>query len=338
MKNTTEIFWRSRHDIPSLEVFKNNFWITYISVWDISSRWLQKPRELIDLLRAQIAAQDKQHKEEMAMREDLQKQQMEAQKQQMEAQKQQLEVQEQQLEAQKQQIAAQQELFKAALQQAGPTASTATPVLAQFDSTSELWEDYWSRFRTFVGANSISEERRAEAFLNSQSPALYKQLANLAAQMSPAKDIHSLTMNEIIDFMKDQYDPKRFIVRERFKFWSDMQRKPGETLQELATRIRQDAATCDFASIKDSLDEALRQRFICSVNNEAVLKALFKVKDDELTFAKAVQIATETEDAAKVAKETVYGTKSKAVHRIKNNSGQGKSKTSTNDKKFSQEA
>nr|KAG5692615.1 hypothetical protein BaRGS_030043 [Batillaria attramentaria] len=85
-----------------------------------------------------------------------------------------------------------------------------------------------------------------------------------------------------------------------------MERKPGETLQELAARIRQDAATCDFPSIQDPQDEALRQRFICSVNNEAVLKALFKVKDTELDFAKAVKIAIETEDAAKVAKETVY--------------------------------
>ena len=45
------------------------------------------------------------------------------------------------------------------------------------------------------------------------------------------------------------------------------------------------------------------------MNNEAVLKALFKIKEDELTFAKAVQVAFETEDAAKVAKETVYGAK-----------------------------
>ena len=87
-------------------------------------------------------------------------------------------------------------------------------------------------------------------------------------------------------------------------------------LQELVARIRQDAATCDFASIKDPQDEALRSRFICSVNNEAVLKALFKVKDDELDFAKAIEIATETEDAAKVAKDTVHGAKPKPVHKV----------------------
>uniref|UniRef100_A0A0L8H963 CCHC-type domain-containing protein n=1 Tax=Octopus bimaculoides TaxID=37653 RepID=A0A0L8H963_OCTBM len=98
--------------------------------------------------------------------------------------------------------------------------------------------------------------------------------------------------------------------------YCDMQRKPGETLQELAAHIRQDAATCDFPSITNPQNEALRQRFICLVNNEAVLKALFKIKDTELDFARAIQVAIETEDAAKVAKETVYGSKTKQVYKV----------------------
>ena len=53
-----------------------------------------------------------------------------------------------------------------------------------------------------------------------------------------------------------------------------MQRKPGESVLELAARIRQAAATCDFTAVKDPLNEALLTRFICSINNEAVLKAL----------------------------------------------------------------
>ena len=60
------------------------------------------------------------------------------------------------------------------------------------------------------------------------------------------------------------------------------------------------AATCDFASIADPLDEALRTRFISSVNNEAVLTALFKMKADELDVTTAVQVAIQTEDATKV--------------------------------------
>jgi hypothetical protein len=51
----------------------------------------------------------------------------------------------------------------------------------------------------------------------------------------------------------------------------------------------------------------MRTNFICSVNNEAVLKALFKIPDDELTFARAIEVAVEVEEAARCAKETIYG-------------------------------
>ena len=199
------------------------------------------------------------------------------------------------------------------------TSSAAIPSFSPFDSTTELWPDYWSRFLTFLAANAVPDHRKAQVFLTNQSTAIYKQLANLAAQQEPSKDINELSMDEILKFMKEHFDPKLFVVRERFKFWNNMDRKPGETIQELEARIRQDAATCDFRSIKDPQDEALRQRFICSVKNEAVLKALFKVKDTELDFTRAVRIAIETEDAAKVARETVNGTKPLPVHKIKDN-------------------
>uniref|UniRef100_A0A0L8IHG9 Uncharacterized protein n=1 Tax=Octopus bimaculoides TaxID=37653 RepID=A0A0L8IHG9_OCTBM len=121
-------------------------------------------------------------------------------------------------------------------------------------------------------------------------------------------------MEKIASFMKEQFNPKHFTVRERFKFWSDMQRKPGETLQELAACIRQDAAT--FPSVTDLQDETLRQRFICSVNNEAVLKALFKIKDTELDFVCAVQVAFETE-------KTVYDSKTRTVNKVKQTQNKG---------------
>ena len=198
-----------------------------------------------------------------------------------------------------------------------------------FDSTSELWTDYLARFRTFITANSIPDNKQAQIFLTNQSNSVYKMLSNLAAQQQPVKSIHELTMNDIQTFMAEQFDPKRFVLRERFKFWSDMKRKPGETIPELASRIRQDAATCDFQSIKDPLDEALRTKFICSVDNEAVLKTLFKLKDDELKFSNAIRVAQEVEEAAKVAKETVHGQPSTSVQKVYH----AKSKTSKTQEK-----
>ena len=135
--------------------------------------------------------------------------------------------------------------------------------------------------------------------------------------MGSPKNIHTLKMGEIENFLNQQLNPKRFIVRERFKFWNDMQRKPDKTVQELAARILQDAATCDFLSIRNPQDEALRQRFICSVSSEVFLNALFKISDDQLDFDKAVQVAIESEDAAKVAKETVYASRPNPVSKVK---------------------
>ena len=214
-----------------------------------------------------------------------------------------------------------------------PRENVPTPMASfqPFDSTSELWTDYLARFRTFVTANSISDNKQAQIFLTNQSNSVYKMLSNLAAQQQqqPVKSIHELTMNDIQTFMAEQFDPKRFVVRERFKFWSDMKRKPGETIPELASRIRQDAATCDFQSIKDPLDEALRTKFICSVDNEAVLKTLFKLKDDELKFSNAIRVAQEVEEAAKVAQETVHGQPSTSVQKVYH----AKSKTSKTQEK-----
>ena len=212
-----------------------------------------------------------------------------------------------------------------------PRENVPTPMASfqPFDSTSELWTDYLARFRTFVTANSIPDNKQAQIFLTNQSNSVYKMLSNLAAQQQPVKSIHELTMNDIQTFMAKQFDPKRFVVRERFKFWSDMKRKPGETIPELASRIRQDAATCDFQSIKDPLDEALRTKFICSVDNEAVLKTLFKLKDDELKFYNAIRVAQEVEEAAKVAKETVHGQPSTSVQKVYH----AKSKTSKTQEK-----
>ena len=213
---------------------------------------------------------------------------MENQKKQMQNQKEPMENQERrflkQLERQESLHKVQIEALLSAVDKTNTVAWTflqgATPRFVQFDQSSELWTDYWARFCTFDSAHSVSNNRNAQIFLTNQSSTTYKLLSNLASQETPPKTINKLTMTEIETYIKRRFDPKRFVVRERFKFWSEMQRKSGESVLELAARIWQAAATCNFTGIKGPLDEALRTRFISSINNEAVLKALFKVKDD----------------------------------------------------------
>ena len=113
---------------------------------------------------------------------------------------------------------------------AAPTQAN-IPNFNAFESTSELWSDYYSRFQTFVRAHSVPARIQAQVFLTNQVSTTYKLLSNLAAQEEPPVDINALTLQQIVAYMGRQFDPKRFVVRERFRFWNDMSRKPGETVR-----------------------------------------------------------------------------------------------------------
>ena len=210
-------------------------------------------------------------------------------------------------EASQRQLAEQQRQIKEQQDAAEANESKVTQDFAAFDSTAELWVHYQERFETFAQARGITRNNKAAYFLSCQTPVIYKQLCNFASQQETPLTVNHLSYDQIAQFMKEQYNPTKFLVRERFKFWSSIGRNQGESIPQLVARIRQLAATCNFANIINPLDEALRTHFICSIKNEAVLKALFKCKNEDLTFARAVEIATETEEAAKVAKETAVG-------------------------------
>ena len=266
-------------------------------------------QEQLKLQRQQLEEQRRQAKDQLEQARAQAKTQLQEQQRQAEAREEKLTnlLEEQRQQAEKREEKIIQALTKGATSTSAHLPAASIPKFTPFDASTELWKDYLARFTTFAGANSIPAGKIAQVFLTSQSTATYKLLGTVAGQQDPPKDINELSLEDINTFMEQHYDPKRFVVRERFRFWSNMQRKPGETAQELAARIRQEAATCDFASIRDPQDEALRTKFICSIGNEAVLKALFKIKDDELTFTRAVEVTMETEDAAKATKETVHG-------------------------------
>ena len=159
---------------------------------------------------------------------EMMKQQMEEQKRQEERFLLQREEERRQREQEQQR---QEERFPALLEKKTASSSTsatsttpatvvasAPPTFSPFDSTSELWTDYYARFKTFLGAHSIPPEKRPQVFLTNQTATVYKLLSNLAAQAQPTKNINDLTMDEIVNFMQDQYDPKKFVIRKRFKF------------------------------------------------------------------------------------------------------------------------
>ena len=195
------------------------------------------------------------------------------------------------------------------------TSQRQTPPFPAFDSTAELWKDYLLRFKTFISANSVLDDNLALVFLTNQTSDTYKLINNYASQQDTPTTADNIKFSDIAEFMSQHYDPTKFTVRERNKLWSSIKRKPGETLTELAARVRQMATTCDFPAIKNPLDKAMRTCFICAINNEAVLKSVFREPEEKLTCSKAVNIATEVEEGAKTAKAQVYS-KPEEVYKI----------------------
>ena len=96
------------------------------------------------------------------------------------------------------------ELLLQSLQKKQATAATAAPAFPGFDLTAELLTDYIDRFNTFIAANSIHQDKIASTFLTNQHPTLYEQLSNMAAQLSTPKQINNLSVDEILESLKDQ--------------------------------------------------------------------------------------------------------------------------------------
>ena len=204
--------------------------------------------KLISLLQEQM----EQHREAMRLQEEDKKQQMEQHREAMRLQeedkKQHREEVRRQMAQQKDEHEAQMAVMREAfstrdrqnLEDSLSQAKT-LPEFSAYDSTGELWSDYWDRFLTFCNTHSVPKIKQPDIFLTSQSRVVYKLLSNLARQQQPSKHVYDLDLEEMVQFMGEHYSPKRFIVRDRFNYWSRMTRKPGESVQELAARIREEA-------------------------------------------------------------------------------------------------
>ena len=134
---------------------------------------------------------------------------------------------------------------------------------------------------SFVSANSVPDYKLVLVFLTNQTSDTYKLINNNASQQDTPTTADNMKFSDIAEFMSQHCNPTKFTVGGRYKFWSSIKMKPGETPSELAAKVRQMATTCDFPAIKNLLDEAVRTCFICAINNEAVLKSGFREPEEK---------------------------------------------------------
>lgn len=150
---------------------------------------------------------------------------------------------------------------------------------------------YKRRMSHFLSLNKITDNKEKIDVLASFGGAdLYKILHSL---IQP-ENIEDKTYEQLIEKLDSHFAPKKNIVAESFKF-NKRDQKQSETIAEYIVELKTIAQDCEFGNF---LDRALRDRFICGINNEAIQQKL--LNDSSLsTFQKACDVASTMETTKK---------------------------------------
>ncbi len=189
----------------------------------------------------------------------------------------------------------------------------------EFDQSKEEWTQYVERLNHFFLANAIENaDKKRAVFLSVIGPAVYKMLASLLAPVKPGEK----TYEELVTSLQKQYDPKPSEIVQRFKFHSRV-RKEGESVSSYVAELRSLAQFCNFGA---SLEDMLRDRIVCGINDVTAQKRLLAERD--LTYQKALDLARGQEVAAQSLKEIrgpkqAFGSVSQDVNKVHATSGKG---------------
>ena len=162
--------------------------------------------------------------------------------------------------------------------------------LSSFDPTVEDWRSYVERFLHYCEANDITSPERKRAVLLSVCGAkTYQVIRNLTSPIEPGEK----PLNEIIDLVTKHYSPKPSIIVQHFRF-NSCSRDKGESIATFIATLRQLSEFCEYG---DTLEDMLRDRLVCGVNDERIQRRL--LSEPNLTFTTALQLAQAIESADK---------------------------------------
>ena len=167
-----------------------------------------------------------------------------------------------------------------------------------YNESEEDFDSYVSRIKMYFVANDISDEKRVPAFFTLAGPKVFKLARDL---LSPSKPEEG-TFDRVLEVLRKHYKPKPVLIYERYKFYSRVQ-KSGESVNDFVAALKSLAHTCEFGA---TLTEMLRDRFVMGLANEKIQQVL--LAETELTFDKAVNMATARETASKDVKAMASGT------------------------------
>ena len=130
-------------------------------------------------------------------------------------------------------------------------------------------------------ANETAEVRHVPMFLSLISSRNYSLLRNLLTPHKPGEKMYDVLKTTL----QSHFQTKKLVIAEWFHFHRRNQ-DAGETIADYVAELRWLTTHCEFG---DYSEDALRDRLVCGLRNEAIQRRL--LSKNELTFAKALEVA-----------------------------------------------
>lgn len=179
--------------------------------------------------------------------------------------------------------------------------------VGEFNVARETFSAYVERMEMFFTANNIVTttgegsaatnlvvaNRKRAIFLTEVGPEVYTTLSNLLAPTKP-KDV---SFTNIVEVLEKHYNPKPLEIAQSFHFGTRNQ-KSEESVSDYVLALKRLAVHCNYGEF---LNRALRDRFVCGLNNPKIQNKLLNT--DDLTFEKACSIAKTMEMADRNTQE-----------------------------------
>ena len=171
--------------------------------------------------------------------------------------------------------------------------------LAPFDPEQEDWVEYTDRLSYYFTANGISDNAKKRAILLSCcGPATFRLMKSLVFP----DQLSDFSFAQLVEKVKVHREPKASIIVRRFQF-NSRTRSSNESIADYVAALRRLAEHCSFG---DMLEEMLRDRLVCGINNGTIQKRL--LAEPDLTLTKAISVAQAAELADLGARELQLST------------------------------
>ena len=189
--------------------------------------------------------------------------------------------------------------------------------MKEFDPDRGNWTEYAERLKHYFTANKIEDATvKRSVLITVMGEAAY---ASLRRNVAPAK-VDDKTFDELVQVMSDHCNPAPSVIMQRYKF-NTRGRQPNESVMTYVSELRALAEHCKFPA--DFLDELLRDRLVCGINDQQIQRRLLARRD--LKLQDAIDDAMSCENATKDYKTLQLAPEDAAHPLLKVKMGRGQS-------------